>query len=116
VYADVKAFQGPTTPINAARAKITVIHIEIAPRSMAVSVSGMAVGCPEMLAHKRGEVDKDQDGESSGTLVLIGTKAKHSRLNTCTEARLKEDRKLCPYLVDSLRSQIVFPLAVDPPA
>ena len=87
MYADVKAMQGPTTPINAARAKITVIHIEIAPRSMAVSVPGMAVGCPEMLA---------------GTLVLIGTKAKHPRLNTCTGARLKEDQKLCPYLVDSL--------------
>jgi hypothetical protein len=103
VDANVKAFQGPTTPINAARAKITVIHVEIVPRSMAVSVSGMAVGCPEMLADKREEVDKDQDGESSGTsLVLIATKAKHPRLITCTEARLKVDRKLCPYLLDSL--------------
>lgn len=97
---NVKAFQGPTTPINAA---ITVIHVEIVPRSMAVSVSGMSVCCPEMLADKREEVDKDQDGESSGTsLVLIATKAKHPRLITCTEARLKVGRKLCPYLLDSL--------------
>ena len=63
-YDDLRAFQGPTTPIRAARARITAIQVEMVPRRITESVFGMLVDCTDVWPNDGRDVDKFKVGTS----------------------------------------------------